>query len=119
MKKFFDLVTALLVLPFRPSIEAVLLKVNEARESLNMPQLLAMPAGEEGRSTQCPLANALGGMVGVDGICFEDPQMALQVSSAWHTPIQSSGTELYIVTLPETLRQFVRDFDLGAYRLFA
>ena len=54
-----------------------------------------------------------------DGICFEDPQMALQVASAWHTPIQSSGTERYIVTLPEILRQFVRDFDLGAYRIFA
>ena len=119
MKRFFDFVTALLVLPFRPSLSAVLLKVNEARQSLNMPQLTSMPAGAEGKSMQCPLAHALGGMVGVDGSCFNDPQIALQVASVWHTPMQANGSEKYIVTLPETLRQFVRDFDLGAYRLFA
>lgn len=84
-----------------------------------MPRLQTMPVGAEGRPTECPLAHALGGMVGVDGICFKDPQIALQVASAWHTPIQTSGAERYIVKLPETLRQFVRDFDLGAYRLFA
>ncbi|MFK7846529.1 MAG: hypothetical protein AB8G77_14615 [Rhodothermales bacterium] len=119
MKRFFDFVTALIVLPFRPSLSAVLLKVNEARKSLNMPQLASMPSGAEGKSTQCPLAHALGGMVGVDGICFNDPQLALQVASVWNTPIQANGSERYIVTLPDTLRQFVRDFDLGAYRIFA
>ncbi len=119
MKKFIDLLTTLFLLPFRPRLEAVLLKVNEARASLNLPSLQAMPAGAEGRATTCPLAHALGGMVGVDGICFNDPQMALSVADAWHTGIQSNGNERYIVTLPETLRQFVRDFDLGAYRLFA
>ncbi len=119
MKSFFDTITALFVLPFRPSIHSVLQKVNEARESLNLPSLSTLPAGAEGRATQCPLAHALGGMVGVDGICFNDPQKAFQVASAWHTPICTRGSERYIVTLPETLRQFVRDFDLGAYRLFS
>ncbi len=119
MKKFFDLVTALFLLPFRPNLEAVLLKVNEARTSLNLPQLQAMPAGAEGRANTCPLANALGGMVGVDGICFNDPQMAFSVADAWHTGIRANGNERYIVTLPETLQHFVRDFDLGAYRIFS
>lgn len=119
MKRFVDFLTALVVLPFRPSINAVLQQVNEARVSLNLPLLSALPGGAEGRATQCPLAHALGGMVGVDGICFNDPQTAFQVAAAWHTPISTRGAERYIVTLPETLRQFVRDFDLGAYRLFS
>ena len=119
MKKFLDFITAIVVLPFRPKIEAVLAQVNEARKSLNMPVLQAMPAGAEGKAKDCPLAHALGGMVGVDGICFNDPQVALQVSSAWHTSMNVRGAERYVVTLPETLRHFVRDFDLGAYRLFA
>ena len=119
MKKILEFVTALLVFPFRPSIKAVLQQVNEARESLNLPVLQSIPAGNEGRTTTCPLAHALGGMVGVDAICFNDPQIALQVASAWHTPMHANDGERYIVRLPETLRKFVRDFDLGAYRIFS
>lgn len=94
-------------------------KINEARASLNLPLLNGLPDGLKANPHQCPLAHALGGMVGVDGICFNDPETALQVASAWHTPIRSATSDRYIVTLPDTLQHFVRDFDLGAYRLFA
>ena len=119
MKKFIEFVTALLVFPFRPSINAVLRQVNDARASLNLPLLQSMPTGAEGRPNQCPLAHALGGFVGADAICFQDPQVALQVATVWHTPMHANDGERYIVTLPDTLRNFVRDFDLGAYRIFA
>jgi hypothetical protein len=119
MKKFIEIFTAFLVTPFRPHISEVLELVNEARTSLDLPLLHSLPAGNLGRTRTCPLALALGGMVGVDGICFKERQMALHVASAWQTPVRSAANEQFVVTLPATLRYFVRDFDLGAYRRLA
>ena len=107
--------TALLIAPFKPKLAHVLSLVNDARESLDLPILDVLPSGEKGRSTSCPLAVALGGVVGVDGICFNDPYAARHVASAWHTNIRQHDNRRFIVSLPDTLRSFVRDFDLGAY----
>ncbi len=119
MKKLIEIFTALLVTPFRPRIDRVLQLVNDARTSLNLPNLNDLPLGDKGRATACPLAMALGGMVGVDGICFKERNAALHVAMAWHTGIRQAPNEQYIVSLPLTLRHFVRDFDLGAYRKLA
>ncbi len=119
MKKLIEILTPLLVTPFRPRIDRVLQLVNDARTSLNLPNLNDLPLGDKGRATACPLAMALGGMVGVDGICFKERNAALHVAMAWHTGIRQAPNEQYIVELPLTLRHFVRDFDLGAYRKLA
>ena len=107
--------TALVAAPFRPSLTRVLELVNEARRSLDMPRLQTLPPGKQGRSTTCPIAMALGGIVGVDGICFNSRYDAQHVASAWQTHIKQHDSSHFIVSLPETLRSFVRDFDLGAY----
>ena len=115
LNSLIERLTALLVAPFRPKKSHVLALVNEARRSMNLPLLPALPAGEKGRSTSCPLARALGGIVGVDGICFDDRYAAEHVAGAWHTPVRQHDASRYIVALPGTLRAFVRDYDLGAY----
>ena len=115
MKKLFALVTALLFVPFRPSVSQVLHLVNQARVSLNLPPLDALPPGTKGRSVACPLSRALGGRVGVDGICFDERTAAYCVADAWQTSIINRGYERYVVHLPLPLKHFVRDFDLGAY----
>ena len=119
MKKLFDFITALLLLPFRPKKAKVLELVNSARYSLDLPRIDALPEGEMGRSVSCPLAHALGGIVGVDGICFEEHYKARYVAQAWQTRVSNRGHRRYVVDLPDTLRHFVRDFDLGAYRRLA
>ena len=117
MKKIFNFITALILLPFRPNLKHVLSLVNVARGALNLPAIETLPRGEKGRSISCPLAQALGGIVGVDGICFQDHYTAEFVASAWQTKVYNRGHQRYVVDLPDTLKHFVRDFDLGAYRL--
>ena len=119
MKKFIDLITALFLLPSRTKISQVLDLINLARTSIGLPELATLPDGEEGRSTACPLAHSLGGMVGVDGICFKESYKARYVAEAWNTRVSNRGQQRFVVDLPVPLRKFVRDFDLGAYRLFA
>ena len=119
MKKIISFLTAFLFIPFRTRISHVLELVNTARHALNLPRIESLPSGVEGRATACPLANALGGMVGVDGICFNERHKALYVAEAWQTRVSNRGQQRYVVDLPAPLRTFVRDFDMGAYRLFA
>lgn len=54
-------------------------------------------------------------MVGVDGVCFQDPSKAEAVAKMWETEVRKARDSKFIVSLPEILRRFVRDFDLGAY----
>lgn len=115
LNTLIERLTALLIAPFRPKLSNVLSLVNDARTSLNLPSLEALPSGDKARATRCPLALALGGMVGVDGICYDDSYSAQHVAEAWHTSIRRHNDRKFIVDLPQTLRAFVRDFDLGAY----
>lgn len=117
MRKILHFITALILFPFRPNLRQVLLLVNEARDSLSLPAIERLPKGEKGRSTSCPLAQTLGGIVGVDGICFKERYKAEYVASAWQTNMYNRGHQRYVVDLPDTLKHFIRDFDLGAYRL--
>ena len=117
MKTILNFISALILFPFRPNIKQVLNLVNVARDAQNLPAIETLPQGSKGRSTSCPLAQALGGIVGVDGICFQDHYRAQFVASAWQTRVYNRGHQRYVVDLPETLKHFVRDFDLGAYRL--
>ena len=117
MKNIINFIAALILFPFRPNIKQVVSLVNVARNSLNLPALETLPGGEKGRSTSCPLAQALGGIVGVDGICYQDRYKAQYVASAWQTRVYNRGHQRYVVDLPDTLKHFVRDFDLGAYSL--
>ena len=115
LNALIERITALIAAPFRPRLTNVLDLVNAARDSLCLPQLNDLPHGDRGRSTSCPLANALGGIVGVDGICFDSRYAAQHVAAAWQTSMRERDASRFIVTLPGTLRSFVRDFDLGAY----
>ena len=117
MKNILSFITALILYPLRPNPKHVISLVNTARDSLDLPKIEKLPRGERGRSTSCPLAQALGGIVGADGICFEDRYKAQYVAAAWHTRVYNRGHQRYVVDLPDTLKHFVRDFDLGAYRL--
>ena len=102
-------------MPFRPAKSDVLHLINEARNAEGLPNLDDIPRGLTGQPNQCPLANAIGGFVGVDGICFDEPVQAMSVASAWKTRVRQHPNGSYIVRLPELLQRFVRDFDLGAY----
>lgn len=115
MNKLIEAITAFLVRPFRPNPELVLNEVNSARASLGLPDLNQLPAGAKGNAANCPLAVALGGFVGVDGICFDEPNQARRVAQVWRTGVREAGASRYVVTLPALLQHFVRDFDLGAY----
>ncbi|MDZ4699606.1 MAG: hypothetical protein SH809_07870 [Rhodothermales bacterium] len=115
MNKLIEAITAFLVRPFRPNPELVLNEVNSARASLGLPELSRLPAGARRNASSCPLAVALGGFVGVDGICFTESNMASRVAGVWHTGVRQVGASRYVVALPALLQHFVRDFDLGAY----
>jgi hypothetical protein len=115
MNTLIEAFTAFLVRPFRPNPELVLTEVNSARASLGLPDLERLPTGAKGNASSCPLAVALGGFVGVDGICFDEPNQARRVARVWHTGVRQAGASRYVVALPALLQQFVRDFDLGAY----
>ncbi len=119
MKRLLALLTTLCFLPFRPRLSRVLELVNAARGSLDLPRIESLPAGRTGRSTACPLAAALEGVVGADGICYKERYKALDVAQAWNTKVYHRGRQKYVVDLPDTLRFFVRDYDLGAYHRLA
>lgn len=104
------------LLPFRPARADVLQLINEARRAEGLDDLEAIPTGVAGRPDECPLAKAVGGFVGADGISFDEPVIAMSVASAWHTGVRQHANGNYIVNLPNLLKRFVRDFDMGAYR---
>ncbi len=99
----------------------VLVAVNAARKVLGLRPLKGMPAGRQKDACYCPLANALGGAGEVFSFGFRlyeglgldatPEQLAHEIASAWGT--YRLGRE---ATLPQSLRQFVSDFDKGKYR---
>jgi len=114
MRALMRLITGLAVRPFRPRPSTVLSAINTGRHALQMEPLKDLPLGKANPHT-CPIANALGQMVGVDGVRFSDAQNARKLAAAWQTDIRPDNRGGYVVGLPPTLRRFVRDFDLGAY----
>lgn len=106
---------AMMVFPFRPSRKKVLEALNTARTALGMSRLDSLPAGTRGKLYSCPVSRSLSRMVGVDGVCFQDLSKATAVAEIWRTDVRQASDRKYIVSLPEILRRFVRDFDLGAY----
>ena len=110
----YRILTAMMVFPFRPSRKKVLRALNIARNALEMNRLDAIPNGTRGRLYSCPVSRSLSRMVGADGVCFKDFAKARAVAETWQTEVRQA-TDKYVVSLPEVLRRFVRDFDLGAY----
>lgn len=106
---------AMMVFPFRPSRKKVLAALNKARAALDMSSLEKLPAGSRGKLYSCPVSRSLSRMVGVDGVCFQDASKATAVARMWETEVREARDHKFIVSLPEVLRRFVRDFDLGAY----
>lgn len=104
----------MMVFPFRPSRRKVLCALNDARSALDMNSLDSIPSGIRGKLYSCPVSRSLSRMVGVDGVCFKDPSKAASVARAWQSEIREVNDNI-VVSLPEVLRRFVRDFDLGAY----
>lgn len=104
----------MMVFPFRPSRKKVLRALNVARKALEMNRLDAIPTGTIGKLYSCPVSRSLSRMVGVDGVCFKDFAKAKAVAETWQTEVRETADK-YVVALPEVLRRFVRDFDLGAY----
>lgn len=115
MNRVVDYLTSLLVRPFRPNRRASLKAINRARVAIGLDPVDALPSGEPGDFRSCPLSLLLPGIVGVNGISFENQADALRVASAWNTAIEIGGRGRMVVLLPSLLRRFVRDFDLGAY----
>lgn len=103
-----------LMVPVRPHLTEVLAYVNAARQALHLPPLHRLPVGTAHQIDQCPLAQGLGGLVGVDGIAYQDPEVARRVANAWGTPYVVRGI-WHVVLLPPVLRRFVCDYDLGAF----
>ncbi|MEZ4700918.1 MAG: hypothetical protein R2834_11350 [Rhodothermales bacterium] len=98
MNKLIEAITAFLVRPFRPDPTIVLHEVNSARSSMGLPELATLPAGSKGNAKDCPLAVALGGFVGVDGICFESPSMADRVARVRWTGVRHMSASRHVVT---------------------
>jgi hypothetical protein len=115
MRTLLEAITALLVRPFRPDPRYVLEQVNVARASIGLPGLTMLPSGTKANAASCPLAVALGGFVGVDGVCFSESSVADRIACVWRTDVRRAGAGRYVVGLPLLLQHFVRDFDLGAY----
>lgn len=115
MNHVFDFLTSLLVRPFRPDRRTSLREINRARVSLGLQPVGALPPGEPGDIESCPLSLLLPGIVGVNGVSFDNQADALRVAGAWNTAVEIGGRGRMVVILPSVLRRFVRDFDLGAY----
>lgn len=98
----------------RPRLATVLACVNTARQALHLPPLYRLPTGAARHTRQCPLAQALNGLVGVDGVAYPDPEVAKRVAKAWGTNYIARSS-WYVVALPPVLRRFVCDYDLGAF----
>ena len=115
MNRVIDILSAILLRPFRPKRSEALAAVNRARICLGMLPISELPRGSRGSIESCPLSLVLPGVIGANGIAFENQEDALSVSAAWRTPIEIGGRGRMIVVLPSILQHFVRDFDLGAY----
>ncbi|MEM9665005.1 MAG: hypothetical protein AAF970_08735 [Bacteroidota bacterium] len=114
MGQLLDSLTTYLATRRRPHLSQVLRLINQARVVQYQPLLNALPVGRTARSRSCPLSTALGGLVGVDGLCLEDLDQARRIGRVWNVPVTEAQGR-FIVRLPHLLERFVQAFDQGAY----
>jgi hypothetical protein len=100
-------------------LEEVLVLVNKARAALGQPPLETLPRGKKRDSSDCVIARSVGVNVGnriawiAAGRRRERRLVAGLLAEAWHSPQDVIGRRR--VLLPGALRQFVVDFDAGAF----
>ena len=116
MTLLVQILLTLFVRPFRQDLDSVSKIVNETRKILGYNDLHSLPSGIPGNIKTCPLAVALNGQIGVDSMCIQDVDDAVRISTLWNTSMEIKSPNQYIVKLPDSLRRFVRDFDLGLYK---
>ena len=100
-------------------LEAVLGLVNSARAAMGKEPLDSLPRGRRGSSSDCVLARSLEMSFGnrsawaVAGPRRERREAAVVLARAWQ--VHAGVVNRRSVQLPETLRDFVGDFDSGDF----
>lgn len=92
------------------TLEQVLTYVNQARKAMGQPPLPALPQGVPGHAEWCPLAFALGGIVGTEMWIAPKEDDLIAVQKVWETDREEDSLEL-----PPPLAKFVEDFDHEVY----
>ena len=97
----------------------VLALVNAGRAALGLPLLEALPPGRQRSNSDCVLARSVGLSFGnrtawpAEGNRRERRELAAALARAWST--RQDVVDKRVVKLPPALRDFVAEFDAGAY----
>ncbi len=100
-------------------LQDALRDVNRAREALGYEPLTQLPQGVKNQSTACPIKNALPRAYQVTGISvmFSDRADATAVAQAWSSATTPMGG-MWMVVAPDSVTDFVHDFDYGYFNEF-
>ena len=115
MNRVIQYIAGLFLWPFRPKLSASLTAINRARVALGLFPVSELPCGKQGAIDECPVSQLLPGIIGANGVSFDQQEDALRVAAAWNTAVEIGGRGRMIATFPRILSRFVEDFDLGAY----
>ena len=100
-------------------LEGVLEMVNSARAALGKEPIRSLPRGRRGSSSDCVLARSVGMSFGnrsawaVGGPRRQRRAAALELARAWD--VRPGVVNRRSVQLPESLREFVTEFDAGDF----
>lgn len=100
-------------------LEQVLSLVNAARAALGSPPLGELPPGRQRSNGDCVLAKSVGVSFGnrtawvASGRRSQRKTVARLIASAWDS--KQDVLDKRVVRLPDTLREFVAEFDAGEF----